>query len=225
MAVAILQKLGFEVRYQGQPQTSTAEPLLITTVDGEELLHRELWKIVEEQAAHADRLDRGWFEPSLIAMVFAFNTAEAYLNFIGGRLDPNTWNDERNYFRKEPYRGFIGKLRKVHELTGLPWTPEERPLRTVLELKTLRDLISHGKPETLVGQFTHAASAEIPFPLSTIRSLVTPKGRLTPILEDVEELLDRIHKLARQHVDDTWFGDRALRGPSTYSVRSTTLSR
>jgi hypothetical protein len=46
-------------------------------------------------------------------MVFGFQTVEAYLNFVGERLAPEIWDDERNYFRREPYRGWDGKLRKV----------------------------------------------------------------------------------------------------------------
>jgi hypothetical protein len=224
MAVARLQTLGFEIRYEGHTQSPSSGPQLSTTFEGKELLHRELWRIVEREMTHADELTRGWFEPTLVAMVFAFHTVEAYLNFVGGQLDPQTWADERSYFRNEPYRGLAGKLHKVLDLVGLPWAPDVRPLKTVLELKTLRDLIAHGKPEKLAGQMAHSRDIEVPFPVSTLRSLATPKGRLSPILKDVEQLLDQIHKLAKPRIADIWFGDRALRGPSTYSVRHTTLA-
>ncbi len=53
-----------------------------------------------------------------------------------------------------------GKLRKVMELVGLPWTPDDRPLHTVLELKQLRDLIAHGKAERLQGTVLHGHDEE-----------------------------------------------------------------
>ena len=61
------------------------------------------------------------YNPTVVAMVFAVHTVEAYRNFIGECLDPADWADERNYFRNEPYRGFEGKVKKVLELVGLPF--------------------------------------------------------------------------------------------------------
>jgi len=80
-------------------------------------------------------------------MVFGFLTVEAYLNFVGERLAPGIWQDERNYFRREPFRGWDGKLRKVMELVEMPWPATiTRPLKTILELRELRDRIAHPKP-------------------------------------------------------------------------------
>jgi hypothetical protein len=87
--------------------------MLKTTSAGETFPHRLLWEIVEEQARLATERERDWSKPALVAMVFGFQTVEAYLNFVGERLAPEIWDDERNYFRREPYRGWDGKLRKV----------------------------------------------------------------------------------------------------------------
>ena len=202
--------------------------MLKTTYEGEELIHRRLWAIVKEEAKLASEREREWFNPSLVAMVFASHTVEAYLNFVGERLAPEIWKDERNYFRKEHHRGWDGKLRKVMELVGLPWSPEDRPLKTILKLKELRDLIAHGKPEKLEGEIVHADDTESPFPVSTLNSLVTPKEKLTMILHDVEQFIEQIHTLAAPKVKDkSCVGREALRealgGPPTYSASSTTL--
>jgi hypothetical protein len=93
--------------------------MLKTISEGETLPHRELWEIVEEQATLAREREQEWSKPALIAMVFGFHTVEAYLNYLGECLAPAIWQDERNYFRREPYRGLDGKLRKVMELVGL----------------------------------------------------------------------------------------------------------
>ncbi len=68
----------------------------------------------------------------MVARVFAYHTVEAYLNYVGERIAPEIWADERNYFKNEPYRGALGKLRQVMDLVGMPWTPDARPLRTWL---------------------------------------------------------------------------------------------
>lgn len=129
--------------------------MLRTTFDGEEISHRVLWGVVKEQVKEGLERKQGWFNPSVVARVFAYHTVEAYLNYVGERIAPEIWQDERNYFRKEPYRGALGKMRKVMDLVGILWTPDDRPLKTVLELKQIRDLIAHGKPEKLRGEVMH----------------------------------------------------------------------
>ncbi|MGA8313238.1 MAG: hypothetical protein WB755_24655 [Terriglobales bacterium] len=196
-----------------------------TTSEGEEILHRVLWQIVEEESQRSAAIQQGWFNPAVVAMVFAFHTVEAYMNYVGERLAPEIWKDERNYFRKEPYRGWDGKLRKVMDLVGLSLAPEDRPLKTILELRDVRDLIAHGKAEKLTGEVAHPAGTEAPAPVSTVRQMVIPEGKLGAALADVEQFLNQIHQLARTKVDvsDVWFGVHPLRGPSEYVVRSTTL--
>jgi hypothetical protein len=199
--------------------------MLKTTVNGQSLLHRELWRVVEMQAKLSDERKVGSFYTDLVAMVFAFHTVEAYLNFVGGHLAPEIWKDERNYFRNKPYRGFEGKLRKVMELVGLPWSePADRPLKTVLELKELRDLIAHAKPEKFKDPVYHPAGTEPPLPLvvPTLNQLVTEQTRSVAVV-DVEQFLDDIHCLAKPRVNDVWFGSRALRGPSYYISHTTQL--
>jgi hypothetical protein len=160
-------------------------------------------------------------------MVFAFHTVEAYLNYVGGKLAPEIWPNERKCFSKVPYCGFEGKLRKVMELVGLEWEVEaaKRPLQTILELKNLRDKIAHGKSEKLVGEVLHRNDELSPFPVLTKRSLVTLKEKLAPVLPDVEEFLNLIQVRAQPMVKrDVWFRKEALRGPKTYSVGGTTLA-
>jgi hypothetical protein len=156
----------------------------------------------------------------------AFHTVEAYLNFIGDHLAPEIWEDERNFFRREPYRGWDGKLRKVMELVEMPWPhPIERPLKTILELRDLRDLIAHPKPEKLNSETLHAEGTEAPFLASTLRSKFTPKDKVGKAVHDVEQFLNHIHRLALPRVDDILFGTDALRGPDEHSWGSTTVSQ
>jgi hypothetical protein len=206
---------------------STDSFTLKTTYEGEEILHRLLWQIAQEECERAGELERGWFNPSLVAMVFAFHTVEAYLNYVGERLAPEIWEDERNYFRKQPYRGWEGKLRKILEMVGRSWMPGDRPLKTVLELRDLRDLIAHGKPEKLSGGAVHPQGTQAPVLASKIRQMIIPKEKLGMVLPDVEQFLLEIHTLAapKLQVPDIWFGSHPLHGPSEYTVHSTTIQR
>ncbi len=186
--------------------------------------HRFMWQIVEEQAKLASAPKEGWSRPTLVAMVFAFHAVEAYLNFVGERLAPEIWQDERNYFSQEPYRGFKGKLRKVMELVELDLSEDERPLKTIYALKTLRDMIAHGKPEKLAGEIVHPEGSEAPRAVSALTWMFTPKEKMTTAVSDVKDLINQIHTLAVPNVkNDPWFGDDALCGPDAWSFGSTTL--
>ncbi|MGO9094610.1 MAG: hypothetical protein ACLQGV_05250 [Bryobacteraceae bacterium] len=202
-----------------------------TTYEGRELIHRLLWRIVEAEAKLANRREKGWRDPTLVAMVFAFHAVEAYLNYVGEQLAPEVWRREREFFGKEPYRGWDGKLRKVMELVDLP-PPDRgaRPLKTILDLRELRDWIAHGRSERLFGEDVHGPEEPAWFPSSTLDEMITPRERLKTVLQDVELFLDRIHDLAgakiqglatAKEADVVWFGEKALRGTIGYAYSST----
>jgi len=200
--------------------------MLKTTYIGEDFPHRLLWNIIEEQAKLANEREQDWSMPALVAMVFASHTVEAYLNFVGERLAPEIWQDERNYFRNEPYRGWDGKLRTVMDLVELPWTEQDkRPLKTILELKDLRDLIAHAKPEKFTGEVVYAEDTPAPFHVPILRSMFTPKEKLSRAVHDVEQFVNQIHSLAAPKVKDIWFGKEALYGPQQYSLGDTHVSQ
>ena len=209
------------------------QPLTLkSTYEGDELVHRRLWRIVEMNAKAAEEQVEGSFYPALISQVFAFHTIEAYLNFVGERIAPEIWKDERNYFRREPYRGWDGKLRKVMELVDLTREPDKRPQTTIARLRFLRDLIAHGKSERFAGEHIHSSEERPPlFPPSTLTAAVAPREELPDILSDVEEFLNDIHRRAAPKIEvlwantdsAIWFGSEALRGPSRYSSGTTTL--
>lgn len=199
--------------------------MLKTTVrEGETLLHRQLWRVVEIQASLSNERIKGSFYTDLVAMVFAFHTIEAYLNFVGKHLDPNIWKNERIFFRKEPYRGFEGKLKKVLELVECPPVNKDiRPFKTVLELKYLRDKIAHASPEghSEADPIFHPENTEPPLVMSELSKLVTKQARCMAI-SDVEQFIEQVHSLALQKVSNPMFGKEALRGPTQYVVRHTT---
>ncbi len=193
--------------------------MLATRFDGEDFPHRFIWSIAEEHAKLATERELGWSQPALVAMVFAFHTIEAYFNFVGERLAPDVWKDERNFFRKTPYRGWDGKLRKILELVALPLLPNSRPQKTIFELKQLRDSIAHGKSEKLSGVLLHQEGTDAPYPEFTLRSMFTPKGKMATAMQDVDQFANQIHALALPIVNDPLFGNDALRGAHSHSLR------
>lgn len=201
------------------PLPGTSMTKLTTRYEGIWYTHRLLWQIVEEQAALARARDREWVNLSLVAVVFAFHTLEAYVNFAGEHLAPDLWADERKNFR-----GWNAKLKKMLELTGVPWEPDTRPLKTVLDLKALRDAIAHGRAERFSGRLDHEGDVDemIPtIPNSKIRSMVIPKARLDEVIQDVRQLMELMHPAVAAKVDDPFFKATAVGGPAAWMSRST----
>lgn len=186
--------------------------MLKTYIEGERFLHRELWRVVDRQLKHASINPEGAFYDRLVAMVFAFHTLEAYLNFVGERLAPDIWRDERNYFRNEPYRGFDGKLKKVFELVGMPESdPNKRPCSTVGLLKALRDLIGHAKPEKFKRTVEHEPHEKPDFLNTPLDEIVTPENAVMA-RDDIKILIDRIHAEASKRGKKIDFHEEALDG-------------
>lgn len=192
--------------------------------DSEDLPHRLMWAIVEEQRTVAEERERDWSNAALVAMVFSFHAMEAYLNYVGLRLAPEIWENEREHFRKT---GFKGKLREVMNRAGLGWASGKRPLQTVLELEKLRNAVAHGRPEKRTGKILYAEDSEPPYPVFTLRSMFTPKQKMSKAVHDVEQLANEIQKATRLKlkVKDVWFRDEAFRGPISHSTRTTTLHK
>jgi hypothetical protein len=195
-----------------------------TLIEGEIFLHKELWRVVSRQMLYARDNQKASIYDYLVAMIFAFHTLEAYLNFVGERLAPSIWKDERNYFRNEPYRGFDGKVRKILELCNIT-EPDRtnRPYSTIWYLKDLRDFIAHGRPEKFSDYIDHSPDQETSLFRTPFGNLVT-QTKACHAEEDVKAFLDMIHSAAKPLVNDIWFGEDALGGILQYSSGSTTMA-
>jgi hypothetical protein len=132
----------------------------------------------------ANEKQRGWSHAALIAMVFAFNTVEAHVNFVSERVDPETWENERNKFRR-----WKDKLKYLMSHLDLPWTPDKRPVKTILELVDLRNAIVHAKTERWSNEIIHPMGTEAPHSNSTLRSRYASIDKLNTAVQDVVERL------------------------------------
>lgn len=197
---------------------------LVRRVEGERFLHKDLWRVVERQLEHAVSTPRGAFYDDLVAMVFALLALEAYLNFVGERIAPEIWKDERKFFTKEPYRGFDGKLRKVLDLVGVPEPARDvRPYSTVWLLKDLRDLIAHAMPMRFGSVIEHRANEELSMFHSPLRDIITHENA-ERARDDIKAFTDSIHRAAIPKVTDIWFGPVAFGGTVQYSSSHGTLT-
>ena len=196
-----------------------------TLVEGERFLHKDLWRVVERQLDHSTAMPMGAFYDDLVAMVFALHALEAYLNFVGERIAPEIWKDEREYFRKERYRGFDGKVRKVLELVGIAEPSRDvRPYSTVWLLKDLRDVIAHGKPIRFSNVVEHGMDEEPSLTHSPLRDVVS-RENAERARDDVRAFADAIHAAAIPKLKhEIWFGLSAFGGTFQYSSGHTTFA-
>ena len=194
---------------------------LETTLRGERYIHRILWATVAKMLKNADREEPGWGHDTLAAMVFAAQAFEAYLNYVGSRLDPALWKNEQNYFQKEPYRGFNGKVRKVFEMVGLHEPSRDiKPYSTIVALKDLRDFIAHGQVLPIDQKVLHGPDDRVGM-LPWFFDERVSREKSVDAVKDVEAVAQLIHDAARTKTDDQWFSDLPFGGVFSWTERST----
>jgi hypothetical protein len=126
----------------------TPTTLVETSVEGEVFTHRVLWSTCQRHMQVARSEEKGSWYFYLTAMLMGFMTFEAYVNFLGTKLEPELWKEERTAFNTRPYKGTNGKLLKLCELHEVPFPDKgRRPFQTVCRLNELRDIVAHGKPD------------------------------------------------------------------------------
>lgn len=186
--------------------------------DGEEYLHKEVWCVVQRQLDYAKANPKGALYDDLVAMVFTFHAFEGYLNYIGARIAPELWRDERTQFRES---GIIGKLAVICERCGLE-SPDygKRPFGSLAGLKKLRNSMAHPRVRRTVASQEYDERKPPPlFSPSYLRTIVSHQNAVRA-RDDVKQIADRIHAAALKKFPYVGLGPDALDG--LLSIRSTT---
>ncbi len=80
------------------------------------------------------------------SFLVSFLAFEAFINFLGGVVAPDAWEDERTYFSgRNGYKGILGKVEKLCDELGIAYDKSSDPFASVVKSKETRDRISHGK--------------------------------------------------------------------------------
>ena len=192
--------------------------LVETNIYGETFTHKTLWECCLRQMDAAKTRKNGQRYFHITAMLMAYLTYEAYINFLGDRFARDIWENEREFFTKnKKYRGIEGKLKVLQErcpLTGIK--KGQRPYKTIKELKELRDFLSHCKPDKYTRTIVHPRDNEPPlFANYDKMGTLVSKAQATMAVADTEEFIEFLHKQASKHakrIKDIWFGEKALAG-------------
>lgn len=112
--------------------------------------HRIIWLTAEKNLKLATsqplNKDANFFALGAIFLFFA--AFEGYLNWLGTRIAPEVWKDERQFFSRSPFKGTLGKYKYLAKILQLP-TPDnsQGPFKTADSLLELRNMVAHPKPE------------------------------------------------------------------------------
>lgn len=195
---------------------------LIEESEGQEYLHKSVWCVVQRQLDYAAANPKGALYDDLVAMAFAFHTLEGYLNYVGGKIAPDLWSDEKEQFRES---GVIGKLKALCERCGLA-TPDfgKRPYGTVSELKKLRNAMAHPRPQEIGGTVEYDERNPPPlFPKSYLAKFVSHEKALRA-RDDVKCIADQIHAAALAKFPGGDLGPDALDGIMSMRSSATRLA-
>jgi len=196
----------------------------ITEKTGESFPHRTLWRCATIQLERAKSVQKGRFYFDLSAILMAYLAYEAYINFVGDRLDPETWKNEKTFFSQPEYYGIEGKLKRIRELcSNFAIDSSRRPYQTVIELGRFRSSVVHAKIHRYQKSVEHHVDHEPDWwPESAFSSLSAQKVQRA--IDDTESFIEYLHSQIKPFISDVWFGDKALQGPTGYATSSTRMT-
>lgn len=191
-----------------------------TQIEGESLTHKYLWECCCMQIETAKRRRKGGMYFHMTAMLMAYLTCEAYINFAGEHIAPKEWENEKGFFSKPPYKGLEGKLDCLVKKCGITLDKGRRPYQTFKELAHLRRYLAHGKPDRFNVIVQHSSN-EAPslYGYDELSLLVTPEKSIRA-MKDVETLLEFLHSQFAAHVPQGSFKRKALGGILGYATGS-----
>jgi hypothetical protein len=193
-------------------------------ITGESFTHQYLWNCATTLLTQLETKSPKDMYFQMAGMVMAYFTYEAYLNFVGSRIEPTAWKEERKFFSKDPYRGTQGKLKLLCEKCGIEVNRDKRPYVTVRELGRLRDYLAHGKPDRYALEVDVEEGKEPDmFGNLKIYDLIT-RERADRTLQDTEEFIEYLHAIIskrRKSSYDVAFIGRALNFPLASASGST----
>jgi len=111
-------------------------------------MHEILWR------AAADLTTPDCDKP-LPALLLTHAAFEAYINYLGARVAPEVWANERARFTATPYRGVLGKVNWLCEMLGVEQDWGAEPWQSLKALDSWRNQVVHGKDADTRGLLSH----------------------------------------------------------------------
>lgn len=159
--------------------------------------HRIVWSAAQRnlQFVTPPNKDAKFF--ALASMLLSILAFEGYLNWLGSRIAPETWKDERRFFSRGGFRGTLGKYRFLVRRLKLPAPdPSQGAFQTAKHLLKLRDAIVHPKPEAGKKRVKFKEGRFPPRYQSKLEKEVSPDAA-TRARDHLEKLAEELHREAK----------------------------
>jgi len=159
--------------------------------------HRILWGAAERnlrQATSPKNKDAKYF--ALGAMFLFFAAFEGYLNWLGTRIAPEVWVDERRFFSRSPFQGTLGKYQFLAKILHLP-NPSQVPFRTANNLLKLRNMVAHPTAEAGERLVKSKDGYFPPHYQSELEKKVSPEAA-SRAKDHLKQLAEELHREAKQ---------------------------
>ena len=199
---------------------SAVKRRFIEKAEGEEYVHKAVWLVAKRQLTHAEAHPKGALLDHLVVLVFVSHALEGYTNYLGEKVAPALWQDERTIFAKT---ALAGKLDALHEVCGLARLERgKRPWSTIGALKRLRDGIAHPRTKTTVKSTEYVEGKEPPLFARSYLTEAVSKAKAVRAMEDAKAIVDRLHEAAMARFPNAGLLPEGLEG--ILSMRSTKAS-
>lgn len=159
--------------------------------------HRILWEAAERNLLQATSSNKDAKFFAIGAMFLFFAAFEGYLNWLGTRIAPEVWKDERQFFSRSPFQGTLGKylfLAKILHMSN--HDPSQGPFQTATDLLELRNMVAHPKAEAGEKLVKFTEGCFPPLYESKLGKKVSPKKALRA-KNNLKELVDGLHREAK----------------------------
>lgn len=193
--------------------------IIETIKQGESFSHKELWECANILYEHGREVKKGGLYFDLATILMAYLTYEAYINFAGDRLDPETWRNEKDFFNQNDYFGIDGKLKRIQEICGnFAIDKSRRPYQTIRMAGKFRSTVVHAKTYKYKKSIEHCIGDE-PSPWPEDCFSFVSEANAKKVLTDIESFIKYLHEQIKPYlVNDIWFQDEALTGVIDYSI-------
>jgi hypothetical protein len=203
-----------------EPRTPSKRKADVPTAEirGEFFVHRYLWLAYMHFSDRQSTPVTGSAFPNMAALLTLYFALEGFLNYLGARVCPEAWQDERRFFSGGDYPGTLGKLDYLANELGVQLDRGSRPYQSLRELDKRRDALVHPRVENISRTVQLPDPNYMP-PIEPSVFAIAEDGWLKLAGEDVESIADLLHHAAYKELGPgVIYGGPAFRGSVGYQT-------
>jgi hypothetical protein len=161
--------------------------------------HEVLWGIADRNIKNAQNLKKEAMFYSLGGLILLYFAFEGYLNWLGNKISPEVWENEKDFFSRHPYRGTLGKYCYLCKILVLPKPDASKgEFQTAKELEKLRNFAVHPKAESGNRMVKVHEDHYPPHYKSNLEEMVSEEKAIRGKC-DINKLVKELHNKAKEY--------------------------